>query len=119
MHSEYLFPESAGIHKIQKGGEKMIKHIVCFKLKDNSDANKKETKEILMSMKDKVPMVRDIQVGVDFLKSPRSYDIILQVELDGRETLDAYQEDPYHAGVVKKHMHEVMESSIAIDYDLD
>ena len=59
----------------------MIKHIVCFKLKDNSDENKKETKEILMSMKDKVPMVRDIQVGVDFLKSPRSYDIILQVEL--------------------------------------
>ena len=96
----------------------MIKHIVCFKLKDNSDENKKETKEILMSMKDKVPMVRDIQVGVDFLKSPRSYDIILQVELDDRDTLDAYQEDPYHAGVVKKHMHEVMESSIAIDLSL-
>ena len=97
----------------------MIKHIVCFKLKDNSDANKQETKELLMSMKDKVPMVRDIQVGVDFLKSPRSYDIILQVELDDREALDAYQVDPYHAGVVIVHMHEVMEASIALDYDLD
>ncbi len=97
----------------------MIKHIVCFKLKDNSDENKKAARDILMSMKDKVPMVRDIQVGVDFLKSPRSYDIILQVELDDRETLDAYQEDPYHAGVVKEHMHKVAEASIAIDYDLD
>lgn len=119
MRLECLFSKSTGVYRIWKGGKKMIKHIVCFKLKDNSDENKKETKEILMSMKDKVPMVRDIQVGVDFLKSPRSYDIILQVELDDRDTLDAYQEDPYHAGVVKKHMHEVMESSIAIDYDLD
>ena len=58
----------------------MIKHIVCFKLKDNSDENKRAARDILMSMKDKVPMVRDIQVGVDFLKSARSYDIILQVE---------------------------------------
>ena len=97
----------------------MIKHIVCFKLKDNSDENKMAARDILMSMKDKVPMVRDIQVGVDLLKSPRSYDIILQVELDDRETLDAYQEDPYHAGVVKEHMHKVAEASIAIDYDLD
>lgn len=107
------------IRKNQKGGVEMIKHIVCFKLKDNSDENKKATKDILMSMEGKVPMVRDIQVGVDFLKSPRSYDIILQVELDDAAALDAYQVDPYHAGVVKEHMHKVMESSIAIDYVLD
>ena len=97
----------------------MIKHIVCFKLKDNSDENTRAARDILMSMKDKEPMVRDIQVGVDFLKSARSYDIILQVELDNRETLDAYQEDPYHVGVVKEFMHKAAEASIAIDYDLD
>ena len=57
----------------------MMKHIVCFKLKDNSDENKNKTKEVLLSMKGNVPMMRDIQVGVDFLKSQRSYDIILQV----------------------------------------
>lgn len=97
----------------------MIKHIVCFKLKDNSDANKKETKEILLSMKGKVSLLKDIQVGVDFLRSPRSYDIILQVELEDRQALEAYQEDPYHVNVVKAHMHKVMESSIAIDYVMD
>jgi rRNA maturation protein Rpf1 len=97
----------------------MIKHIVCFKLKDNSEENKNKTKDVLMSMKGNVPMLRDIQVGVDFLKSARSYDIILQVELDDRAALDAYQEDPYHVGVVKKHMHSVMEASIALDYELD
>ena len=96
----------------------MIKHIVCFKLANPTEELLKKTKDILLSMKGNVPMLRDIEVGVDFLHSPRSYDIILQVWLDNREELDAYQNDPYHCGVVKTHMHSVASSSIAIDYDL-
>lgn len=94
----------------------MIKHIVCFKLKDNSEESCAETKEILLSMKGNVPQLIDIEVGVDFLHSERSYDIILQVTLQDRNALDEYQKDPYHCDVVKKHMHAVMESSVAADY---
>lgn len=97
----------------------MIKHIVCFKLKDATDENRLKAKEVLMGMKGNVPMLKDISVGVDFLHSARSYDVILQVELEDRETLDAYQNDSYHVDVVKKYMHSVVENSIAIDYDLD
>ncbi len=96
----------------------MIKHIVCFKLKDNSAENCEKTKEILLSMEGKVPMLRGIEVGVDFLHSDRSYDIILQVTLDSPEALEEYQNDPYHCGVVKKHMHAVREASVAVDYYL-
>ena len=96
----------------------MIKHIVCFKLKDNSPAECEKAKEVLMSMKGNVDLLRDIEVGVDFLHSERSYDIILQVILDDANALDAYQKDEYHCSVVKKHMHAVAESSIAIDYNL-
>ena len=96
----------------------MIKHIVCFKLKDNSINNCQKAKDVLMSMLGNVPTVKDISVGIDFLHSQRSYDLILQVTLDGREVLDEYQNDPYHVDVVKKHMHAVAESSIAVDYDL-
>lgn len=96
----------------------MIKHIVCFKLKDNSAENCTETAEILKSMKGNVPTLLDIEVGVDFLHSQRSYDIILQVTLDNADKLDEYQNDPYHCNVVKKHMHSVMESSVAVDYTL-
>ncbi|MFR2503620.1 MAG: Dabb family protein, partial [Coprobacillus cateniformis] len=49
----------------------MIKHIVCFKLKDNSLENCQKTYDILMSMKGKVEMLKDIQVGIDFLHSER------------------------------------------------
>lgn len=97
----------------------MINHIVCFKLKNLSEENQLKAKEVLMGMKGNVPMIKDISVGVDFLHSGRSYDVILQVKLESREMLDAYQNDSYHVNVVKKYMHEVVESSIAIDYDLD
>lgn len=96
----------------------MIRHIVCFKLKDNSEENVQKTAEILRSMEGKVDLLRGIEVGVDFLHSERSYDIILQVLLDSKEDLDKYQNDPYHCDVVKKHMHAVRESSIAVDYEL-
>ena len=96
----------------------MIRHIVCFKLKDHSEEACETARDILLSMKDNVPLVREISVGIDFLHSPRSYDLILQVTLDNREALNDYQEDDYHVSVVKKHMHAAAESSIAIDYDL-
>ena len=96
----------------------MIKHIVCFKLAKPTEENCKKAKEVLLSMKGNVPTVMDIEVGLDFLHSQRSYDIILQVTLESRDVLDAYQNDSYHVDVVKKHMHAVCASSIAVDYDL-
>jgi hypothetical protein len=96
----------------------MIKHIVCFKLSDNSTENCQKAKEVLLSMQGNVPLLRGIEVGVDFLHSARSYDVILQVLLDDAAALDAYQNDPYHCDVVKKHMHAVCASSVAIDYEL-
>ena len=95
----------------------MIKHIVCFKLKDNSPEECQKAKDVLMSMKGKVPMIKQIEVGIDFLHSERSYDIILQDTLENSE-LDNNQNDPYHCSVVKKHMHSVRESSVAVDYEI-
>ena len=96
----------------------MIKHIVCFKLKNNSTENCEKAKEVLLSMQGNVPQLRGIEVGVDFLHSERSYDVILQVLLDDAKSLDDYQNDTYHCSVVKPHMHSVREASVAIDYEI-
>ena len=96
----------------------MIKHIVCFKLADSSEASKNKAKEVLMSMVGNVPTIRSIEVGTDFLGSERSYDVILQVVLDDRAALDEYQDDKYHCEVVKTYMRANMTGSVAIDYDL-
>ena len=94
----------------------MIKHIVCFKLKEGTDV--KETANVLRSMEGKVPTALKIEVGEDFLHSDRSYDIILQVTLKDRKALDEYQNDEYHCSVVKKHMHAVRVASVAVDYEI-
>lgn len=96
----------------------MIRHTVCFKLENPTKELVEETCNILRSMEGRVPTAKKIYVGADFLHSPRSYDIILQVDLDSREALDTYQNDPYHVDVVKAHMHKVSVSSVALDCDL-
>ena len=95
----------------------MIKHVVCFKLKKDEDPI--EAKKVLLSMKGNVPMLRGIEVGVDELRSERSFDVMLTVLLDDFKALEEYQNDPYHCSVVKTHMHKVRETSIAIDYTIE
>ncbi len=93
----------------------MIKHVVCFKLKNRADAAM--AVNMLLSMKGKVPGIRDIEAGADLLGSERSYDVILQVTLDSMQALEEYQNDPYHCSVVKPFMHSIREGSVAIDYE--
>ena len=90
----------------------MIKHVVCFKLKEGESPEK--AKEVLLSMKGNVPLIKEIEVGTDFLHSERSYDVFLSVVLENKKDLD-----DYHVGVVKKHMHAVTKTSVAIDYVID
>lgn len=94
----------------------MIKHIVCFKLNEGED--KQKAKEVLLSMKGNVPTAKEIEVGVDFLGSARSYDVYLSVVVEDRKALDDYQNDTYHVNVVKTHMHKVTKSSVAIDFEI-
>ena len=96
----------------------MIKHIVCFKLAEPSEEACLKCKEVLMSMVGNVPTIRDIEVGIDVLRSQRSYDVYLAVTVDNRDALDEYQRDEYHCGVVKKHMHAVTASSVAVDFEI-
>ena len=97
----------------------MIKHVVCFKLKDNSQDAKEKATNVLLSMITKVPMIWGIEVGQNVLDTKRSYDIILQVVVESLEKLEEYQNDPYHVNVVKKYMHEHVERSVAVDYEVE
>lgn len=96
----------------------MIRHVLFIKLKDNSPANCEKVRELLLSMKGKVPTVREIEVGVDFLHSERSFDICLFVTLDSPAALEEYQRDPYHCDVVKTYIAKVREAAHAVDYEV-
>ncbi|MEG1806135.1 MAG: Dabb family protein, partial [Clostridia bacterium] len=95
----------------------MVRHIVCFKLKDNSDGAKKAAEEVLNSMRGVVHTIRGFEVGTDYLGSERSYDVVLITTFDEKVDLESYQVDPYHVDVVKKYMHSVVETSVSVDYE--
>ncbi len=74
----------------------MIKHIVCFKLSDNSEEMLNKTKDILLSMNGKVPMLRGIEVGVDFLHSPRSLkSICTRLQKARLQLIITYKQNPH------------------------
>jgi hypothetical protein len=98
-------------------GGAMITHIVFFKLQDPSPANIATTKEKLLSMDGKVPLLRHLEVGVDVIRSERSYDIALLTRFDSLDDLQAYQVHPYHAGEVVPHMKSVCSAIAAVDYE--
>ena len=92
----------------------MVKHIVLFKLRDQKDRPK--AIEVLNSMRGKIEGLIDLEVGEDFLASERSYDIALITTHTDRGALDFYQAHPVHQPV-KKVMHAIRESSVAVDYE--
>lgn len=92
----------------------MITHVVLFKLKDPSNIQK--TREVLLGMDGKIPQIRDLEVGVDVVRSQRSYDLALITRFDSMEDLQAYQVHPVHVEVLN-YITSVRESVVAVDYN--
>jgi hypothetical protein len=78
----------------------MVKHIVFFKLQDNSPENKETIKNRIMSMQDKIDYLRHLEVGVNFSTQERAYDLALVSEFDNEEDLARYAIDPIHVEIV-------------------
>lgn len=92
----------------------MITHIVFFKFKD--PANIAVTRDKLLALQGKIPQLRHLEVGVDVIRSERSYDLALVSKFDNLDDLQAYQVHPDHQEVVK-FLGQVKESIVAVDYE--
>ena len=93
----------------------VIVHNVLFKLRNKADIP--AAVEVLRGMKGRIEELRHIEVGVDFLKSERSYDIALLTKFNSREDFEAYRAHPVHAPVLA-HMAQVVESAAVVDYEV-
>jgi len=78
----------------------MVKHIVFFKLKDNSTQSKEEVKQKLLTLKEKIEYIEDLEIGLNFAKEDRAYDLALIVVLKNRDDLKKYAIDEYHQEVI-------------------
>lgn len=93
----------------------MLKHVVLFKIKEKENVQKGV--EALKSMKGKIEKMIDLEVGVDFLCSQRSYDIALITTHTDKAALELYQAHEAHQPA-KKLMHEISTSSVSVDFEI-
>lgn len=99
----------------------MIKHIVMWKLKDsargvNKNQNALELKSVLENLKNKISVINQIEVGINFNKSNAAYDVVLYSEFNSEEDLQTYQKHPDHLEVVDL-VNEIRDERVVVDYE--
>ncbi|MDO9631311.1 MAG: Dabb family protein [Humidesulfovibrio sp.] len=100
----------------------MIKHIVMWTLKDEAEgagkaANAKKMKELLSGLRTLIPVLRELEVGIDVFAATPACDVVLYTAFDTRADLDAYQVHPEHLRVVA-FVKQVVASRSVVDYEV-
>lgn len=100
----------------------MIKHIVFFRLADEAEGktkmdNAQIIKQGLMSLLDKVPVLKFERVGINIPNSKKTdYDICLECEFDTWEDVETYQNHPEHLKVAS-YIGKCRTARAAVDYE--
>lgn len=96
----------------------MIVHIVMFKFKDeNKEENIVEVTLRLNALVDLIPALKSMEVGVDFNKSERAFDLSLYSTFWDKEDLQAYAVHEEHLKVVELIKEVTLEAKV-VDYIL-
>lgn len=83
----------------------MVKHIVFWKLKEEAMGfskaeNALAIKTKLESLNGQIPGLIRLEVGIDFLHSPESADVVLYSEFESTEALQFYASHPLHTAIM-------------------
>ncbi len=75
----------------------MIKHVVMWKFKENTEKEMDEFLEGLKSLENQIPEIKSMQVGKNIDND--EYDAILISEFESVEDMNKYKTDPRHVKV--------------------
>ena len=92
----------------------MVKHIVMYRLKDRTQENANALRDKFLSMKGKIDVLKDIDAGVDVLRSPRSFDVVLTCLFDSMQDMEIYKNHAVHIPVME-YVKSVVEVSHSVD----
>lgn len=96
----------------------MFTHVVFFKLTEPTKDNIKYFSDILKGMKGNIPQLKEVEVGIDELRSDRSFDICLITRFNSLEEMKEYQVHPYHVNEVLAKIKPYIEVSKVVDYSI-
>ena len=94
----------------------MFTHIVLFKVKEPTEENLKFLEKTFLSMDGNIEELKQLEVGIDVIRSDRSYDIAIITRFDSKEDYLAYDVNEFHVEKVKKVIGSYIEASKTIDF---
>jgi hypothetical protein len=94
----------------------MFTHIVFFKVKEPTKENLEFLKRTFLSMNGNINELKKLEVGIDVIRSDRSYDIAIITRFDSKEDYLVYDVDKFHVEKVKKIVAPYLEGSKTIDF---
>ena len=95
----------------------MIKHVVLFKFKP--ETSERERQAVISELRDlpnKIDLIREFEVGVDVLRSQRSWDGAIIGTYDDLDALQEYQRHDDHIPVVMK-MQQLCDTFGVVDFE--
>lgn len=95
----------------------MFRHIVCFKFKDEirDEAIAKVTANTY-GLKDKIDVIRSMEIGKDVLKRNISFDLALVITFEDLAAYKKYDLHPAHVAV-KSYNIAASKEIVSVDYD--
>ena len=96
----------------------MIKHIVMFKLINKNKENLEKVVNALKTLEGNIDVLCSAEIGINFNKSDRNYDIVLITKFKDRNTLKTYDTHPKHLPVVET-VRSLCSGSVVVDYETD
>jgi hypothetical protein len=97
-------------------GDFMFTHIVLFKAKEPIKKNLEFLEKTFLSMNGNIKELKELEVGIDVIRSDRSYDIAIITRFDSKEDYLAYDVNEFHVEKVKKVVASYLEGSKTIDF---
>lgn len=101
----------------------MLKHIVIFKLKEFAEGNNKLEnarliKQRLEELPTIIPQIFGYEIGLNSLKDPRAYDMVLIASFRSMDDFLIYQNNPAHKKALEFIMKRAEDAKV-VDYFLD
>lgn len=94
----------------------MIKHIVMWKFKEGEQENMLLFRDRLLALREQIPEIREMEVGININPSERSYDAVLVSAFDSLEALKSYSVNPLHVAV-SEFCKSIRTQSASVDYE--
>ena len=99
----------------------MFMHVVMWKLKEvalgaDKAENARKMKVMLEGLKNEIPQIKDVAVGIDVSATDSSFDVVLYSVFESRADCDIYMKHPAHLKAAE-FIGEVRAERILVDYE--